>query len=131
MIIGRGLRISEFLGKKSLSYNQTVSQLLWGDALPKLPEIQELVKWRDTTRIDESEFVQLSRAGDRAARFSKTIAQVEEECTNIQYERKYFDVKVYITHIKTDDTMYYHSCPNEHCLKKLYGDDISGKKALQ
>lgn len=128
MVLGRGLRVSEFLTKKHLACT-LVSQILWGDTLPKIPEVKKLVEWRNTNRIEENEFIRISSLPEREPLYCKTLGQIEDVAINLQEEKKFFDARVYITQIKNDDgsSMFYCACPNEKCLKKLTRDEVSGK----
>jgi len=125
VIAGRALRIGEFMGKKNLSFSSTTSQIFWGSTLPMNPQVEEIVEWRDNTNVEDNEFVQISKSGERPTRFTKTLDQVEEESNMAQSDnQKKFDwVKVYVSHIKTDNSMYYPACPNEKCMKKVNTDN--------
>ena len=117
------------MSKKNLSFSNAVSQVFWGPTLPNIPEVQDMIHWRDTTNVGEGDFTQISKSGDRPTRFWKSLDQIEEESASVgqaDKERKFDWTKVYVSHIKTDDGMYYPACLTEKCMKKLSGDDASG-----
>lgn len=53
-----------------------------------------------------------------------SLEQIEEECQYSQEEKRFFDVRGYITYIRPEN-MYYPSCTTEKCMKKVtQGGDL-------
>ena len=53
------------------------------------------------------------------------MEQIEDECFQSQEDKRFFDLRGYITYMRPDN-MYYAACYNEKCMKKVSGDDYSG-----
>ena len=101
--------------KKNLS-TSSMTEIL----IENIPEddsiVQELIKWRQQTHINDSDLISI---GSEKKNY-KVLSQIEAETEDLQNEKKYFDVRAYIAHVKSEANLYYLACANsDKCLKKV------------
>ena len=105
----------------------TVSRLFYGENMPNIDEVQEILNWRRTNEFKSNRLSQLSRGSDLPPAMKASLQQIEDECLESQEDKCYFDVKGYVTYIRPDN-MYYPACQTERCMKKVTENDQAGKR---
>lgn len=84
-----------------------------------------MIYWEKKNQFKFHKSVKGSKSAEYGTVDYLKLEQIEEECLTFQEEKKFFDVKAYVSYINVDN-MYYSACSNEKCMKKAIGDKITG-----
>lgn len=112
------VRVKEFNGGKSLS---TSPGARITTKCPESPQYKNLILYRNSRRGDQQKYVALSEPAQQNKQFIEKLAHVEEASRQLINDndngRLYFSVVAYF--VKPLNNLYYDSCRNENCMKKL------------
>ena len=115
----RDVKINEYLNNRNLSGSFNTAIVLNTE---NIPESKQLLQWKQLNEIREDDLKPISEKGPALVRKMKTLEQIEEEANTVlrsEKDRIWNDVIFYVVYLKMEGTLFYLSCHNDKCNRKI------------